>query len=410
MKSNGKIWQREWGYSESFIISAIIVTAGYLFQYLMGPVNLEPFRWPVNLIVLVISIVVIISGNLLIKNSRIIKWISGYPALISAFTIFTIQALMLGLFPQAHLQQIEDHNTFGLNSVATSFPYVFTQVYTLFVLGFYLISRLRKNRRDISLPLILGGFWIALSSAQLGVLDMKRVTVFLYETGSAEYGKDSKGELTPLGFKITLKDFYMEEYSPEILVIDPSAEAEGKSLIKERIEVKEGKSAFVDEWLFEIDKYYPFAQKDSLSFIKSEREGAQRAVRIIAENLKTKEKLSGWLNLGKKGRGTAGLKINNNLAVYLEKPKPRRFVSDLTISSEEETRETTVEVNKPKKVKGWKIYQKGYDKEEGRWSKSSTLEVVKDPWLPMVYLGIYIMIFGSVARLFRKVRTKKEEV
>jgi cytochrome c biogenesis protein ResB len=56
---------------------------------------------------------------------------------------------------------------------------------------------------------------------------------------------------------------------------------------------------------------------------------------------------------------------------------------------------TTIEVNRPFHIAGWTIYQLGYDTEMGRWSNLSVLELVRDPWLPVVYLGIFLMIAGA---------------
>ena len=76
---------------------------------------------------------------------------------------------------------------------------------------------------------------------------------------------------------------------------------------------------------------------------------------------------------------------------------PKRFASDILILTKTgKTIEATVEVNKPVKVDGWKIYQYGYDTEMGAMSQTSILELVSDPWLPLVYTGIYMMLAGAV--------------
>ena len=53
-------------------------------------------------------------------------------------------------------------------------------------------------------------------------------------------------------------------------------------------------------------------------------------------------------------------------------------------------------MNKPVKVEEWKIYQYGYDTQMGPMSQTSILELVSDPWLPLVYTGIYMMLGGAV--------------
>ena len=76
---------------------------------------------------------------------------------------------------------------------------------------------------------------------------------------------------------------------------------------------------------------------------------------------------------------------------------PRRFASDIQILTKTgKNIHTTVEVNKPVEVDGWKIYQYGYDTQMGAMSQTSILELVSDPWLPLVYTGIYMMLAGAV--------------
>ena len=76
---------------------------------------------------------------------------------------------------------------------------------------------------------------------------------------------------------------------------------------------------------------------------------------------------------------------------------PRRFASDIQILTQTgKNIQTTVEVNKPVEVDGWKIYQYGYDTQMGAMSQTSILELVSDPWLPLVYTGIYMMLAGAV--------------
>ena len=76
---------------------------------------------------------------------------------------------------------------------------------------------------------------------------------------------------------------------------------------------------------------------------------------------------------------------------------PKRFASDIQILTKSgKNIQTTVEVNKPVEIDGWKIYQYGYDTQMGAMSQTSILELVSDPWLPLVYTGIYMMLAGAV--------------
>ena len=76
---------------------------------------------------------------------------------------------------------------------------------------------------------------------------------------------------------------------------------------------------------------------------------------------------------------------------------PKRFASDITVYTEDgKNIRDTVEVNKPLKVNGWKIYQYGYDVRYGTESPYSVFQLVRDPWILWVYLGIFMMIAGAL--------------
>ena len=88
---------------------------------------------------------------------------------------------------------------------------------------------------------------------------------------------------------------------------------------------------------------------------------------------------------------------------------PKRFASDIRILTKTKKNiETTVDVNKPYEVDGWKIYQFGYDTQMGANSQISILELVSDPWLPLVYTGIYMMLAGAVCMFVFGRRVKRD--
>ncbi len=94
-------------------------------------------------------------------------------------------------------------------------------------------------------------------------------------------------------------------------------------------------------------------------------------------------------------------------SVMMVQRTPKRFASDIQILTKSgKNISTTVDVNKPVTVDGWKIYQYGYDTNMGAMSTTSILELVSDPWLPFVYAGIWMMIVGAVSMFLFGVRRK----
>ena len=91
------------------------------------------------------------------------------------------------------------------------------------------------------------------------------------------------------------------------------------------------------------------------------------------------------------------IELNKFIMETYDDGSPKRFASEIQILTKSgKNIETTVDVNKPYEVDGWKIYQYGYDTQMGAQSQISILELVKDPWLPLVYTGIYMMLAGAV--------------
>ena len=77
--------------------------------------------------------------------------------------------------------------------------------------------------------------------------------------------------------------------------------------------------------------------------------------------------------------------------------KARRYHSRIALlRPNEEALETEIEVNRPLRVGAWWIYQKGYDPSASPKERRSQFEVVRDPWLPVLYAGLGLMAIGSL--------------
>jgi len=84
----------------------------------------------------------------------------------------------------------------------------------------------------------------------------------------------------------------------------------------------------------------------------------------------------------------------------IEESPQLTFLSDVTVYTKSGIAiRDTIRVNKPLSVHGWKIYQYSYDETQGSQSDISVFELVRDPWLPFVYLGIFMMLAGAVCLL-----------
>ena len=66
------------------------------------------------------------------------------------------------------------------------------------------------------------------------------------------------------------------------------------------------------------------------------------------------------------------------------------------MDEEGEQRRVNIEVNKPAREGAWRIYQVGYNTQQGRWSTSSVVECVRDGWWRVVQVALWMLLATGV--------------
>jgi hypothetical protein len=151
------------------------------------------------------------------------------------------------------------------------------------------------------------------------------------------------------------------------------------------VPVEEGDDIQLQGWRIRTLQYQP---ADSI--------GSVHMARVSVFNTGSGDSLSGWISTGSQERGPVHLMLDPHHYLILLEPEPERFSSDIVLFSPgNEKIETTLEVNKPYRYMGWKLYQLSYDDAMGRWSSLSVIEAVRDPWLPVVYAGVFMLLAGA---------------
>ena len=87
--------------------------------------------------------------------------------------------------------------------------------------------------------------------------------------------------------------------------------------------------------------------------------------------------------------------LDFHIDYYEDAKSPKQYTSTLEIDGRDRI-ETSV--NHPAHYKGWWIYQSDYDRAQGDFC---ILEVVRDPWLPVVYIGFVLMVLAALVQTCR---------
>lgn len=109
------------------------------------------------------------------------------------------------------------------------------------------------------------------------------------------------------------------------------------------------------------------------------------------------------------------IELKNSESIVLPDGGPLSYSSNVIIHTPNGlSQERAIEVNKPFEIGNLKIYLVDYYATEDDRSSKCVFEIVSDPWLPIVYSGIVIMIAGAVclfitAQQKRKRRTVYEQ-
>ena len=411
------MWNKPWRYAEGWAIGAGLLITGLILQLATGNVDAAFFWYPVNLLFGGAYLVLLLLLHLLSRRSAALRWFAGLEASITSLCIWLVLVVLMGLTPQV---APTEHPAGGLiarlgfNRMTTSWPFVLLFLYVLTVLGQVTLRKLARFRwKDIPFVLNHAGLFITLWAAILGNGDLQRLRMPVSE-GAAEWrATDETGGMTELSLAIELKNFTIDEYPPKLMIIDNTtgkAQPEGQPV---NLLVEESPlSGSLLDWTVEVTDYLPMAacvaDKDTVNFVGFQSEGATSALYVKALNRKDGSRREGWVSSGNYMFPYVTLPLSDSEILVMPEREPRRFASDVTVyTKDKQKKEALIEVNKPFSVAGWKIYQLSYDETMGKWSETSIFELVRDPWLPVVYAGICMMLSGAVC-LFIFAPKKKE--
>ncbi len=393
-----RAWQTPWGYTESIAIVAGVVAIGAALQLTVGSFDFFTLAAPANFMVGAAIILLSLLFGLLTDKSHFARWISSAKLSTVEIIATLLLTIIMGLTPQVASESL---SPLGFDSMTSAWSFVLLYGFTLLTLGATITRRLRRFRltlRDISFQLSHIGLWLLLAASGLGYADMERYVMYV-EEGQTEWRVyNAEKEVKELPIAITLVDFDMEVYPPKLAIIDRET---GAMLPEQRPQLyqidKDATSGTIGAgWEIELVEYIHNAVRSSDSTYREvPMPGATPATRVRLT--KDGSSIEGWVCSGNQSQIYMTLPLNSEQCVVMTEAEPRKFSSVVEVFTEGGlASEATIEVNHPLRIGGWWIYQYGYDNAMGRLSSYSSFELVYDPWLTVVYIGIILMMLGAV--------------
>lgn len=444
------MWNKPFTLKEGTAIVAGLLVTGGLLQVTLGPLEWGLFAWPANFITLILFVFLLIVAYLLRKRSYFCLFMSTMQAAIPAIAAAAILTLIMGVTKQV-AEGKRPMDPLGLTKMLSFWPFILVYVWMTAILGEVTINQIaRFSWRRFPTLVSHVGLFLILTCGTLGSADMLRVKMYC-ETGQPEWrGLDAFNNVHQLPVAIQLEKFTIDEYPPKLMLIDKT----GRPLPQDKPEnllvdngMKSGQLLDCKiDILKRIDNAVPVMlskmigkmpegmmgniRMDSLGqarnkdgYIASDASGSAcallvRVTRGVNANGSSdsnlikgqKQVVTGWITSGSYLFPYQALRLKDGRMLAMPNREPRRFASLVNIYTQSgQNIQTEIEVNKPFTIEGWKIYQLSYNEQMGKWSNLSVFELVTDPWLPVVYIGIFMLLIGAVGMFLTASRKKEVE-
>lgn len=444
------MWNKPYTLKEGTAIVAGLLVTGGLLQVTLGPLEWGLFAWPANFITLILFVFLLIVAFLLRKRSYFCLFMSTMQAAIPAIAAAAILTLIMGVTKQV-AEGKRPMDPLGLTKMLSFWPFILVYVWMTAIVGEVTINQIaRFSWRRFPTLVSHVGLFLILTCGTLGSADMLRVKMYC-ETGQPEWrGLDAFNNVHQLPVAIQLEKFTIDEYPPKLMLIDKT----GRPLPQDKPEnllvdngMKSGQLLDCKiDILKRIDNAVPVMlskmigkmpegmmgniRMDSLGqarnkdgYIASDASGSACALLVrvtIGVNANGssdsnlikghKEVVTGWITSGSYLFPYQALRLKDGRMLAMPNREPRRFASLVNIYTQSgQNIQTEIEVNKPFTIEGWKIYQLSYNEQMGKWSNLSVFELVTDPWLPVVYIGIFMLLIGAVGMFLTASRKKEVE-
>lgn len=395
------MWKQPYSLKEGSAIAAGLIVTGLMLQLSMGPLDWDIFVWPANIVVLTILVFLTIVAYALRSRHYFFRFMTTWQCAVPAIAAAVVLTLIMGLTAQVAPNR-KPADPLGLTKMLSFWPFILVYVWMTAIVGQEAVWQVMHwSRRRWPSLLSHVGLFVVLTCGTLGSADMQRLKMYC-EQGRPEWrGLDAWNNVHELPVAIELEKFSIDEYPPKLMIVDAS----GRPLPADKPQTLTVDTAFkggsLQGWTVSIERQIDDAIPSGTTYVHSDRPGAVCALLVKASSGRTVRR--GWVTCGSYRYAMQGLPVGHGLTIVMGQREPKRYYSVADIYTKDgKNLRATVEVNHPVSVSGWKIYQYSYNEAMGKWSTLSVFELVRDPWLPVVYTGILLLAAGAIGMLLIK--------
>ena len=385
-------------YREGFLLSLLILIVGTLLEWFNKGNGVALPSWPINILLGLSFIVLLIFLHLYFRTTNIIRTLSRVPAALSSIILFSILVLILGMTKQNEPNPPILFKISGFNHIRNSFTFLLSGLYLMTTLGLVTLRRITPlNFKNIGFTMNHVGLWLIIFAGSMGAGDLSRLEVSINENQTVWYAFNQKSQPQVLPFTLKLIDFKIKEFPPKIAMVDRNEMTLAKDVQNNLPMINEGFEMKTGDWNFKVLKYLPEATRDSIGFSISNEPITSEAALIQINNDRKGISRKEWISCGNYSTPPTYITLDETYLLAMTRPEVKEYSSQVEIVTKDGKSDTTeILVNKPLGIGGWKLYQLSYDENLGKYSKLSVIEAIKDPWIPIIYIGVFMVILGAL--------------
>lgn len=340
--------------------------------------------------------------SLILKKKSWFTRENSLPLVIGAITVFILSAVIQGFLPQTAAAKVPPGIPTVLYSHLNSWMFAFVQLYLLLLLGLTVYGRPWRGRKGNAVFLLLhAGLLLALSAGWFGSPELQRLRMTLRPGNHTWYGVTAERREVELDFSLRMLDFVIAYHPARFMIHDPQSGAES---VRNARMLEPGRPLEMEGYTVELQEYLEKALPTASGFKESAARNAVPAARVKVSYGDHAPERSGWISSGDSFRPPVELRLEGGRQLIMLPPQPRMYATRAQLVSKQGVnRRVEIRVNDPEKINGWHLYQAGYRQNPEDAEMVSIVEAVRDPWLPLVYAGIFMMLCGAVLMFLKGV-------
>lgn len=397
-KSTSQAWV--WAITSQLAIIAL----AFIFQ-VSGKHIVLPLPW--NWLVLSAFILICVILAMQLTRAPLIQWLAGAQFAVTSIAVVAVIGA-IGTFIVQDPSKMDMLTRIGLRSLFTKPPFAAAILLILMNLSMATGRRLVSPRAgQVGFMLNHVGLILVILGMFAGTAQFQRIILRVPEGETVSQGMDEQGKIFNIGGDVTLNKFEIEKYPPKLGAVE-FLDNDQQVVHADQQWVKKNHDFTAFNMKIHVVQYYPLAfPNEEGGWSKVDSHGLPAAlIRFTPPGGETHEE---WVVAGIDSLGISPTtaSIDDTHLIFLQEQEAKSFRSHLTIKATKNNQaHYLLEVNKPVPINSWMLYQNSYEISMG--GRTSIIEAVRDPALPVVYCGFLAMILGAFIALWISYKGPKD--